>query len=86
MGFQFDLRHRSLTPYILAYACALILFPAFPVFFSSPLLAAALYRINWNRYLWFGLWAGVFLDILSSDFPIGFHGTSFLLTCVGLSS
>lgn len=86
MGFQFDLRHRSLIPYVLTYFLTLIFFPGFRIFFSSPLMAAALYRLNWNRYLWFGLWAGVLLDVLSSDYPIGFHGATFLLTCVGLSS
>lgn len=85
MGFQFDLRRRSLFPYLLTYVIALVLFPEFKIMFSSPMLAAALYRLNWNRFLWFGLGAGLFLDLLTSDSPIGFYGTSYLLTCVALS-
>lgn len=85
MGLKFDLRQCPLWPFLLTYLCALVFFPHLRLFFSSPLLVAALYQKNWVRFLWFGLSAGVFLDLLSSDYPIGFYGAAFLLTCAGLS-
>jgi len=86
MAFQFDLRRCSLVPYAITYALSLIFFPGIPLFFSSPFLVASLYRLNLNRYLWCGLAAGIFLDLLSSNSPIGFHGAAFLLACIGLNS
>ncbi len=86
MNKRLDLRHRSLWPFIVTYLVALIFFPSFRVYFASPLIVTALYQMKWNRFLWFGLWIGIFLDLLSSDYPIGFHGASFVVTCVGLSS
>lgn len=86
MGFKFDLRHCSLWPFVVTYLTALIFFPNLKLLFSSPLLVAALYQKTPIYFLWFGLSAGVFLDLLSSDYPIGFYGAAFLLTCGALSS
>ena len=84
MGFHCDLRRCSLWPYITAYIISLIFFPRIPLLLSSPMLAAALYQKSPLQLLWFSLASGVFLDLLSSDYPIGFHGAAFMMAAWGL--
>jgi hypothetical protein len=84
MGFDCDLRRCALWPYIAAYLISLIFFPDIRLLLSSPMLTAALYQKTPIRLLWFGLIAGVFFDLLSSDFPIGFHAAAFMIACGGL--
>lgn len=72
-----------LFPYLLSLfglLCNSVFFPQIHLFVFAPFLALLVIRKNLLSTLWIAAWAGLTLDLLSSNIRFGLYAVSFLVT------
>jgi cell shape-determining protein MreD len=74
-------------PFLVAFLCLLVsplLFPSWPLTYFAPPLVIVLYRRPLLTTLWYGILAGLVIDLLGGG-KLGFHSTCYLLTLLAIT-
>lgn len=74
-------------PFLLAIFCLFVIplfFPSWHLTFLAPPLIIVFYQRPLLQTLWYGIFAGIFVDLLGGE-KLGFHAASYLLTLLAIS-
>ena len=71
--------------FLFGYACCLamvipLLLPSTYLAYFAPFIVLSFYRCPFNRSLWWALFCGLFIDLFSSQTPLGTYAFNYCLT------